>query len=386
MTLSTTTSTTAPAYLLRPDWAQPETWLPHLASHIFAADPGTLHLDCTTADVPAQVIQEMLIGACEALAPGRLLPEILLHDDPDELQQHLELPGVTLPPARTSGNADGLMYHARAVKVIADAARARIEAFRFAQGRPPAARMPLVTVRIPTWHGHETLISRTLPSVLNTGYPEVEVVVVSDGPDPLARQAVEAVGRTDPRVRYLELTERPVQPAESINLHRVGGSYAANAALEAARGDFIFPLDHDDAFTDDHVIRLLDTHYRTGADFVYGQSLCEMEHGTWRINGSEPLRFAGLSHSATMWSSRLMHMRYDRDAWILREPGDWNMFRRIAQTGAKTQFIPHVVLAHFAERSSIGHINTIPAEATAEAEVADLMATGAGWLLQTRLV
>lgn len=373
------------ATLVRPTWERAETWLPHVAGAL--AGGGELHLDATSADPPAEVALEMLREACAALAPGRPLPEIVLHDDAEELERVAgHLPLAPLPPERAAGDAEALA-RATAAKRVADAARAHVERWRHrcAATPPAAARRPLVSVRIPTWRGHETLVRRTLPSVLGGHYEHIEVIVCSDGPDPAARMAVEELARRDERLRYLELPERPPYPTAPINLHRIGGTDAANAALDAARGDFVCPLDHDDAFTYDHVTTLLEAIDRSGGDFVYGQSVCEMERGLWAVNGTLPLRHGGLSHGSVMWSSRLSHLRYDRDAWLLREPGDWNLFRRMADAGAQPALVPATVLVHFAERTAIDSVDDVPPEPSPAEALADLRATGAGWLLRVPL-
>lgn len=374
------TTVTCTQTLLRPDWADPASWLPELAAHVLGG-AGTLHLDASGDDPPAAVVHAMLVETCAVLAPGRPLPDIAIYDDPAELAGCGELPApprarieVDEPPAQA-------LARAVAVKRVADAARAHVERWRFQRTTARRTDQPLVTVRIPTWRGHETLVGRTLPSVLGGAYPHLEVLVCSDGPDPLARAAVEDVAVRDPRVRYLELPERPRYPHTRLDLHRVGGVDACNAVLDAARGDFVCPLDHDDAFTHDHVVALLQAHLRTGADFVYGRSVCELERGVWAVNGFEPLRHGGVSHGSVMWSSRLAHMRYDRDAWILREPGDWNMFRRMGAAGAAVTFIPDTVLVHFAERTSIDAVDVVPPEAPASELLAELRASGADWLL-----
>lgn len=381
--MPSTTATARPT-LLRPQWDEPATWLPPLAAHVATPGAGTLHLDATGDDPPASAVHAMLVETCGELFPDRPLPDIVLHDDPAELAPFGELPAPAPAPPVQASPADAL-GHAIAVKRIADAARAHVERWRFLRGATPTGRDPLVTVRIPTWRGHETLVQRTLPSVVGSTYPHLEILVCSDGPDPAARAAVEAVAARDPRVRYLELPERPRYPQTKLDLHRVGGIDACNAVLDAANGDFICPLDHDDAFTRDHVVALLDAHARTGADFVYGRSLCELEHGVWAHNGFQPLRHGGVSHGAVMWSSRLGRMRYDRDAWIIREPGDWNMFRRMGAAGAAVAFISNTILIHFAERTAIDSVDVVPPEATPAELVDEIVATGADWLLRVPL-
>jgi hypothetical protein len=67
-----------------------------------------------------------------------------------------------------------------------------------------------------------------------------------------------------------------------------------------------------------------------------------------------------------MYTSRLRHMRYDPYAWLLDEPGDWNMWRRMQATGASIRHVPEPVAVHFKERSSIGGEQRDPADVLAD--------------------
>jgi hypothetical protein len=78
-----------------------------------------------------------------------------------------------------------------------------------------------------------------------------------------------------------------------------------------------------------------------------------------------------------------MHLRYDPHCWVLNEPGDWNLWRRIAATGARTAYVPSVVVEHNRERTSI-EANpglVLPTRPTAAELLADVRATDARWLL-----
>jgi len=252
---------------------------------------------------------------------------------------------------------------------------------------PWAEREPLVSVRIPTWKGHELLVHRAIPSVLNGLYRNLEVVVCSDGPDPDARAAVLGVG--DPRVRYLELPERPLYPEHRWSFWRTAGTRAVNHALDGCRGAFIAPLDHDDAFTDDHIPRLLAVARNAQADMVHAQAMMERPAGSWDVLGRAPLTEGYVTHGSVLYSSRLAAQRMDPDCWLLDEPADWNMWRRMRELGASIAFDPHVVLIHFGERTSIGteRKQPIPEELSPAPEVllADLGRTGLRWMLDVRL-
>ncbi len=98
---------------------------------------------------------------------------------------------------------------------------------------------PLISVVITTKNRHD-LLPRSIDSVLNQTYPELEVIVVDDGSE------VPAVYKgTDRRVRIIR------------NEKSVGPSLARNMGLLAAAGDFFALLDDDDFYFPDKLERQL---------------------------------------------------------------------------------------------------------------------------------
>jgi hypothetical protein len=181
-------------------------------------------------------------------------------------------------------------------------------------------------------------------------------------------------------VRYLELPERPRYPDFPESFWNVAGTLAVNRTLEEARGDLIAPLDHDDAFTANHIPVLLDAMHRAGADFGYGTAMSEDQRGGWGLIGQTPLQIGRVVHASVMYTRRLAHMRYDGDAWVWGDPGDWNLWRRIRATGAGIAFSPHPVAVHFREQSSIAGKERQPAHAP-DMVAQDLRRAGEGKLL-----
>jgi SAM-dependent methyltransferase len=385
--------------LLKPDWPDLRSWVPTLSRYVAGTDADTdcaLCIDAVESDLGLQTIQELVASVCSQAAGGSAFGDVVILDTPYERGGLSELTGLEdlfsalrLEPVMRPVGVDAIASHAAAAKAFCDSLSAVIARRVYQLAPDPwVSRQPLVTVRIATWRGHETLIERTIPSVFAGTYQNVEVVVCSDGPDPEARAAVEAV--RDPRVRYTELAERPVYPAQPWSFWETGGIHAMNRAVDEARGSFIFPLDHDDAFTKDHVDVLLRVAAEEGADFAYGQALMEDPDGGWRTVGSEPLQLGQVTHGAIMFSSRLEHVRLDPDCWLRSEPGDWNMCRRISETGSRVAFAPHVVLAHFKERSSLsehGDSQSTHSYAIRQPDeiASDLARTSVDWLLDLPL-
>jgi hypothetical protein len=376
--------------ILRPArWSRPMDWLPALSAYVVWVPPGrevTLYLDGRGADVDAQLLRSMIESVCTLFANGQEYASIALMEDGVEsppgavpvtgaleLVQRLGL-GVPI----LTEDPEEIVKHGRWAKQILDALQSNIDRAVFeAAPRPVLNYDSLVTVRIPTFGSVQPLVERAIPSVLAGAHPNLELLVCSDGPQPHARAAVEAI--EDSRVRYLELDERPVYPSRKESFWQVAGTYPVNRLLDEARGEVIAALDHDDGFTYEHIPRLMQGLVQ-GGDFAYGQAMTEYPLGDWRLLGSAPLRYGEIVHATVMYSSRLRHMRYDPYAWLLDEPGDWNMWRRMQATGASVRHLPEPVAVHFKERSSIGGEQRDPADVLADLAT-DVLGTPARELL-----
>ncbi len=88
----------------------------------------------------------------------------------------------------------------------------------------------LVSVIIPTYRRPQT-VRAAAESALAQTWSKLEVLVVSDGPDPETRASVEGL---DVRLRYLELSSNQ------------GPAAARNAGIAASRGEWLTFLDDDD--------------------------------------------------------------------------------------------------------------------------------------------
>lgn len=105
----------------------------------------------------------------------------------------------------------------------------------------------LVSIIIPTYRRLAEL-QLAVQSALMQTYPDIEVIVVSDGPDPQLRAALENM---HPKLRYLEL-ETNSGPAE-----------ARNRGVRESRGEWLTFLDDDDLMLPEkveHQLRVVDAH------------------------------------------------------------------------------------------------------------------------------
>jgi cellulose synthase/poly-beta-1,6-N-acetylglucosamine synthase-like glycosyltransferase/spore germination protein YaaH/peptidoglycan/xylan/chitin deacetylase (PgdA/CDA1 family) len=105
------------------------------------------------------------------------------------------------------------------------------------------AYTPFVSVIVPACN-EEKVIVRTLSALLNSEYPNFEIVVVDDGSvDQTAARVKEAFGR-DPRVRLFELSNR-------------GKAEALNFGLAQSQSEIVIALDADTLFKTDTIPKLV---------------------------------------------------------------------------------------------------------------------------------
>lgn len=117
----------------------------------------------------------------------------------------------------------------------------------------------LISVIIPAYRAGR-YIAEALASVERQSCTAWEVIVVEDGSDDGAKEAVAALAarQSDKRIIY-HRHER-----------NHGVSATRNSAMERAQGEIFAFLDADDVWTDDHLEASLAVLQETGADAVYG--------------------------------------------------------------------------------------------------------------------
>lgn len=122
------------------------------------------------------------------------------------------------------------------------------------------SELAVVTVITPTWNRHDMLLDRCIPSVQAQGYPAVEHLVISDGPDPVL------AGRLSyPQLNgWRNLVYRELA-AHDPQAHY--GHYCRAYGIAIAAGAYITYCDDDDSLRPGHCGALadaLDSHPEAG--------------------------------------------------------------------------------------------------------------------------
>jgi hypothetical protein len=202
---------------------------------------------------------------------------------------------------------------------------------------------PLISIPIPTYHSPDTLCGRALASVLAQSYDNWEAIVVGDHCTDDTAARVQALG--DDRIRFHNLPHRENDPGDPWEAWAVRGSVARAAGIELARGDWIAPLSHDDAWDPDHLQTLLDLARRQRAEVAYSRMRVVAVSGGAPVQdaiGAWPPRLGQFAWQSSIVNGALRFLRYDRTCALASEPNDWNLARRARDAGVRFCFADRI--------------------------------------------
>lgn len=201
---------------------------------------------------------------------------------------------------------------------------------------------PLVTVILPTHRRAELLRSRSLPAALGQTHERLEVLVIADAHDPEAEAAVREA--SDPRVRYVSLTQRYVYP----DPHRhwlAASTLARNEGYRLAGGRWLFDFDDDDSLPTDAIELLLHTAREKQLEAVQGTIRSRLPDGATEDLLAEPP--SQLPLKGAVVHSHLRFFAREHVASAFGVPGDWFRGERMVRAGVRIELIPRVTYEYF---------------------------------------
>lgn len=131
-------------------------------------------------------------------------------------------------------------------------------------------RPPRVTVIIPTYKRTVEFLSRSVQSVINQTYPNVEIIVIDDSPsDYKLRNSIKKYMDTvvDDNIKYLQ------------NEKNMGGSLARNRGIELATGEYISFLDDDDEYMPEKIEKQVKFMLSGGNDLSFSNMIMYSSSG-----------------------------------------------------------------------------------------------------------
>lgn len=205
-----------------------------------------------------------------------------------------------------------------------------------------------ISVITPTWQRHQLLMTRCVSSVFGQTWPDVEHVVVSDGPDrELADLLAKDLWRRPRKTRALVF--------EQLSEHLEGtvdyGSRARNRGVEVASGELVAYLDDDNAYRPQHLQLLADAVESSGADFAYSRM---MVHPYGNTIGTIFPGYGGIDTSLIMhradvpqkfgWWPLPHEIEGDKHA------PDWGVVSRWLDAGATWVHVPEITLDYWQQQ------------------------------------
>ncbi len=220
---------------------------------------------------------------------------------------------------------------------------------------------PLISVIMANFRG-ASFIGAAIRSVLCQSHGTVEVIVSDDASDDESCDIVRQIASGDPRVRLIEAARRG------------GPARARNAALEAAKGDWIAIVDSDDLVEPDRLARMLGASRTLNADMVaddmvpFGNVAAQSGtmYGALLAQGPYPIsavdlivsdrpggRSAPLGYTkALIRRAALGDLRYDE---TLHNSEDFDLYLRLLLNGARFVLLPQATYLYRRHSASISH-------------------------------
>jgi glycosyltransferase involved in cell wall biosynthesis len=210
--------------------------------------------------------------------------------------------------------------------------------------------LPLVSAVIPT-RNRPHYVLRAMESVFRQTYPNLEVVVVIDGPDADTRELLSTIA--DPRLRVVGLEES------------VGGSEARNCGVRASSGKWVALLDDDDEWMNDKIRQQVEIAEGAANPYIIvsSQMIVRYAHGDEvcprRLpHTNEPMSEflfirkgltsgEGFIQTSSFFASRQMFDEVPfRKGQKLFQDTDW-LLRASARPGARVEVIPEPLVVYY---------------------------------------
>ena len=209
---------------------------------------------------------------------------------------------------------------------------------------------PLVSIIIATYNRSEILLERTLPSILNQTYRNIEVVIVGDSCIDDTAEKMRSVN--DDRVVFRDLEKRGKYPEEIENRWFVQGTKPRNFGMKIARGEWFIFISDDDILHQNHVEILVDAVRDTNAEFVsasyftFKDGVKSVVHPSlWKVK-SKMAYIGGMQ--TWMYRSYLKCFKWNIHSWrkSWNRPVDYDLQLRFLRRGVKMISINDIVFTN----------------------------------------
>jgi len=128
----------------------------------------------------------------------------------------------------------------------------------------------LVSVIVPTYKRKPSFLKRTVDSLLNQSYKNIEIIIVNDNPpdSDYKSEINNFIEQEYKQFNNIVLIDNPVN---------LGGSLARNKGIEAANGEYITFLDDDDIYLTEKIEKQLEFMIKENLDLSFADLIIKNE-------------------------------------------------------------------------------------------------------------
>lgn len=205
---------------------------------------------------------------------------------------------------------------------------------------------PLISFPIATYNRIDVVVERTLPSILNQSYKNLEVVIVGDC---ISKSDWARLQNTikDKRVKFFNLKSRTIYPQDGLSFWCVAGYRPRNIAARISSGDWHWWISDDDELIDGAVDKVIDyMKFNKDVESIYGNYMI-CESGGMKKRLTESNSKTGLPFPITgipSWINRNYLSRLYR--WsglsylnVVNKPSDYDMQFRMNLDGVRFGYV-----------------------------------------------
>lgn len=210
---------------------------------------------------------------------------------------------------------------------------------------------PLVSFVVPTYDRWELLRDRSLPSILNQDYENLEVIVSGDQSPPETERVVRELG--DPRLRFINRSVRGPYPEDAEKRWLMSGTPPLNDGVAAARGRWIAILGDDDEVTPRHTASLLAAARERRLEHCYGRlEICFADGGEFDWESKFPPAYGFYTLQLAIYHAGLRFFQFEPADVLYDEPNDWSLARRMVAAGVRFGMTDDLVAYKHEDRPS----------------------------------
>jgi Glycosyltransferase like family 2 len=205
---------------------------------------------------------------------------------------------------------------------------------------------PLVSIIVATYNRSEILVGRTIPSILNQTYRNIELVVVGD--KCIDNTPLNVCSITDSRLRFIDLPRRGSYPKMVSDRWFVQGSVPRNFGMKIARGKWFVFLSDDDIMLPHQIEVMLSFALNNKLEFASSaySTTKDGEHYTVypdKNNFNSKLVCGGMQ--TWIYRDYLRFFKWNIHSWRkpYDKPVDYDLQQRMFRTGVRMDHISEVV-------------------------------------------